>query len=341
MIKVSIIIPVYNNGKYLRTCLDSLVNQTLKDIEIIAVDDNSSDNSLLILMEYAKKYPNIKVYHNRKNLGQGATRNKGLEYAKGEYIGFVDSDDYVRYNMYEDMYKAAINNNAPLVTTMLLYVTEDLDLKNDVVCKSDPIVYDPTIDINKEQVVSDSPSACNKLFKRELIGHYRFLENTFFEDVAFSYYMLMKSDKIVILPYFNYFYRINNYDSLSFKTYKKTDKIYDIFKVLERLEEDVKSINKYNIFKDEIRFLKLAYSITQLFDINKWDVTKEEKEEALRKMSETIYNKYGMLRKREISLLCSKLGNETVVLYLQFLAAKGKIKMIKNNKKTTNRLTIK
>ena len=126
MIKVSIIIPVYNNGKYLRTCLDSLVNQTLKDIEIIAVDDNSSDNSLLILMEYAKKYHNIRVYHNRKNLGQGATRNIGLEYAKGEYIGFVDSDDYVRYNMYEDMYKAVLNNNYPeLVTTDILFVKDD------------------------------------------------------------------------------------------------------------------------------------------------------------------------------------------------------------------------
>ena len=327
MIKVSVIVPVYNNGKYLRTCLDSLVNQTLKDIEIIAVDDNSSDNSLLILMEYAKKYHNIKVYHNRKNLGQGATRNRGLEYAKGEYIGFVDSDDYVRYNMYEDMYKAAIKNNAPLVSTMLLYVTEDLDLKNDVVCRSDPIVYDPTIDKNKEQVVSDSPSACNKIFKRELIGNYRFLENILFEDVAFSYYMLMKSDKIVILPYFNYFYRINNYDSLSFKTYKKTDKIYDIFKVVDKLEEDVKSINKYNIFKKEIRFLKLSSSISILFDINKWNVSKEEKEEALKEMSEVIYDKYGMISANEIKQLCYKLGNETVVLYLKFLATKGKVKI--------------
>ena len=340
MIKVSIIIPVYNSSKYLRTCLDSLINQTLKDIEIIAVDDCSTDNSLLILMEYAKKYHNIKVYHNRNNLGQGATRNKGLEYVRGEYIGFVDSDDYVRYNMYEDMYKAAINNNAPIVSTMLMYVTEDLDLKNDVVCKSNPIVYNPTLAKNKEQVVSDSPSACNKLFKRELIGTYRFLENIFFEDVAFSHYMLMKSERSVILPYINYFYRINNYNSLSFKTHKKTDKIYDIFKVLEKLEEDVKSINKYNIFKDEIRIIKLSYTITQLFDIIKWNVPKEEKEEALRKMSATIYNKYGMLNKNEISLLCSKLGNETVVLYLQFLASIGKVKMIRNDKKT-KALTIK
>ena len=144
MPKVSIIVPVYNSGKYLKTCLDSLVNQTLKDIEIIAVDDCSTDNSLLILMDYAKKYHNIKVYHNRENLGQGASRNRGLDIARGEYIGFVDSDDYIRYTMYEDMYKAAVNNSAPLVSVLLLYVMDDIDLKNDVVLRSEPIVYNPT-----------------------------------------------------------------------------------------------------------------------------------------------------------------------------------------------------
>ena len=144
MPKVSIIVPVYNSGKYLKTCLDSLVNQTLKDIEIIAVDDCSTDNSILILMDYAKKYHNIKVYHNRENLGQGASRNRGLDIARGEYICFVDSDDYIRYTMYEDMYKAAVNNSAPLVSVLLLYVMDDIDLKNDVVLRSEPIVYNPT-----------------------------------------------------------------------------------------------------------------------------------------------------------------------------------------------------
>ena len=327
MPKVSIIVPVYNSGKYLKTCLDSLVNQTLKDIEIIAVDDCSTDNSLLILMDYAKKYHNIKVYHNRENLGQGASRNRGLDVARGEYIGFVDSDDYIRYTMYEDMYKAAVNNSAPLVSVLLLYVMDDIDLKNDVVLRSEPIVYNPTNASGKEQVINESPSPCNKLFKREFIGNYRFLENTLFEDVAFSHYMLMKSDKSVILPYFNYFYRINNYGSLTFRTYKKTDKIYDIFKVVDKLEEDVKSINKYNIFKKEIRFLKLSSSISILFDINKWNVSKEEKEEALKEMSEVIYDKYGMISANEIKQLCYKLGNETVVLYLKFLATKGKVKI--------------
>ena len=91
MPKISIIVPVYNEEEYVSTCLDSLVKQTLDDIEIITIDDNSTDNSLNILLDYARKYPNIKVYHNEKNIGQGASRNRGLKFATGEYIGFVDS----------------------------------------------------------------------------------------------------------------------------------------------------------------------------------------------------------------------------------------------------------
>ena len=97
--------------------------------------------------------------------------------------------------------------------------------------------------------------------------------------------------------------------------------------MVDKLEEDVKSINKYNIFKKEIRFLKLSSSISILFDINKWNVSKEKKEEALKEMSEVIYDKYGMISANEIKQLCYKLGNETVVLYLKFLATKGKVKI--------------
>src|SRR5699024_6015694 len=94
--KVSVIVPVYNSELYLKDCLDSLVNQTLKDLEIIIVDDASTDKSLKIIMEYKNKYPNIiKVFQNEQNKGQGASRNVGLSLATGEYIGFLDSDDYV------------------------------------------------------------------------------------------------------------------------------------------------------------------------------------------------------------------------------------------------------
>ena len=104
--KVSIIVPVYNTEPWLRECMDSLVNQTLKEIEIICVDDGSPDNCGKILDEYAKKDTRIIVIH-QKNQGVSAARNAGLDVASGEYITFVDSDDYVDLNTYEKMYNLA------------------------------------------------------------------------------------------------------------------------------------------------------------------------------------------------------------------------------------------
>ena len=114
--KVSIIVPVYNSERYINRCVDSLIGQTLSDIEILLVDDGSSDNSSAICDEYAVKDNRIKVFH-QKNAGAGAARNTGLEHAQGEYIGFVDSDDYVDINMYETLFCAAEKYNADFVTS--------------------------------------------------------------------------------------------------------------------------------------------------------------------------------------------------------------------------------
>ena len=110
MYKVSVIIPIYNCGKYLSRCLDSIANQTLKDIQVIMINDGSTDNSGEICQKYVSEYPNFE-YHYKKNGGTASARNVGLNHAKGEYIGFVDSDDYIDYTMFEKMYCAAKNNN--------------------------------------------------------------------------------------------------------------------------------------------------------------------------------------------------------------------------------------
>jgi len=107
-IKISVIVPVYNVELYLRRCLDSLVNQTLKDIEIICINDCSPDNSIVILEEYAKKDKRLKIINFEKNQGVSAARNIGIKQARGEYIGFCDSDDYVDLNFFEKLYE---NNN--------------------------------------------------------------------------------------------------------------------------------------------------------------------------------------------------------------------------------------
>ena len=114
MPKVSIIVPTYNVENYLRECMDSIVGQTLKDIEIICINDGSTDKSLEILKNYAAKDPRI-IIVDKKNEGYGVGMNIGLERASGEYIGIVEPDDFVPANMYEDLYNAAKKNDLDFV----------------------------------------------------------------------------------------------------------------------------------------------------------------------------------------------------------------------------------
>lgn len=327
MTKVSIIVPVYNSGKYLKTCLDSIVRGTLKDIEIIAIDDCSTDNSLLILEEYAKEDSRIKVYHNEKNLGQGASRNRGLDVARGEYIGFVDSDDYVSCTMYENMYNIAIETNAPLVITYIDYVYDDSFFNKTPTLLEDVFSFNPHDKDRKHVIPYETPSSCTKLYKRELIGNHRFMEDTLFEDVEFTYFMMMKAEKITILPAINYYYRVNNYDSLSFRTYKKTDKIYDIFKVLDKLEEDVKSIKRNVFFKEELKRISIKHSLSRIFEIRRWDESIKVREKAIKDFLEIVYEKYGGLQNVNIIELQKSIGHECVDEFLMFLSTKGEVEV--------------
>ena len=125
MVKVSIIIPAYNTEKYIDNCLQSLVNQTLKEMEIIIVDDGSKDNTLELLRGYEAKFPEkIKVF-TKENGGQASARNLALEHVTGEYVGFVDSDDWVSLDMYEKMYQKAKETDAdirPFVSARLFFL---------------------------------------------------------------------------------------------------------------------------------------------------------------------------------------------------------------------------
>ena len=111
MYKVSVIVPVYNTEKYLKKCLDSLVHQTLKEIEIILINDGSTDNSQKIIDEYVLKYPKLFKVFSQKNSGQAVARNLGIKNSKGEFIAFADSDDYLEIDAYEKAYNYAVKNN--------------------------------------------------------------------------------------------------------------------------------------------------------------------------------------------------------------------------------------
>ena len=320
MPKVSIIVPVYNEEEYVSTCLLSLINQTLDDIEIILIDDNSTDNSLNILLDYAKKYPNIKVYHNEKNIGQGASRNRGLSLATGEYIGFVDSDDYIRNTMYEDMYKAVLNNNYPeVVTTEIMFVKDDSYANRDLEFLSigKEKIINPIQD--RSAVIFESPAVCNKIFRRDTLKDFYFVEDSLFEDIPFSYTKYMEASKVVSVPSINYFYRRDINRGVSSVNYKENNHITDIFQVLDRLESDMRKSSRYEVFKDEIKLIQLAYSLIRVEEVNNWQVDMDKKNLIKDKMFSLIEDKYGNLDDVDIALLESKCGINMVDEYTNYL----------------------
>ena len=133
MYKISIIIPIYNTEKYLRRCLDSVCNQTFGDIEIICINDCSTDGSLNILNEYAQKDNRIKIINFIENKGVAIARNTGIDEAQGEYISFVDADDYVDLDFFEKLYNKAIKTNSKLVVSNVQLETENLQKQNDYI----------------------------------------------------------------------------------------------------------------------------------------------------------------------------------------------------------------
>ena len=160
MPKVSIVVPVYNTKKYLEKCLDSLVYQTLDDIEIIVVNDGSPDESQKIIDRYVQAYPNKVQAYVKENGGLSDARNFGISKCNGEYIGFVDSDDYVNLDMYQNMYNKAKEQDFDMVVCDIRYVYENVS--KEVSSQVDEDIND--LDKIKAQMVNIYPAAWNKIY---------------------------------------------------------------------------------------------------------------------------------------------------------------------------------
>lgn len=202
-IKVSVIIPVYNVEEYIDKCLKSLVNQTLKEIEIIVVNDGSPDNSQKIIDKYVKKYPNKVKSFIKENGGQGSARNYGLLQANGEYIAYVDSDDWVETNMLEEMYNKAISNNSDIVVCGNNVVS-----MNGEIIKVEPaVIYNDT----NLDILFGKMAVWNKIYKKELLlkNKIEFRKKVWYEDIDFSVKILFDSLNVSFVdkPFYNYLLR--------------------------------------------------------------------------------------------------------------------------------------
>lgn len=197
MIKVSLIIPVYNVEKYLEKCLDSLINQTLKEIEIICVNDGSTDNSPAILEQFKLKDNRIKII-NQENLGVSQARNNGINTSQGEYIGFVDSDDYVDNDYFEKLYNSAKKFNAEVAAGDLYKEKNNKIGKKRFNYTKEELFVKPEDKIKNAKIPKYNYT-CNKIYKRESLLNLNlpFENNRYYEDIIWSvkaiYYLDRKS----------------------------------------------------------------------------------------------------------------------------------------------------
>lgn len=208
---LSIIVPVYNVEKYLHKCIDSILNQSFCDFELILIDDGSSDDCGTICDEYAKKDERIRVIH-QSNQGQAAARNYAIEFASGEYLGFVDSDDWIESDMFSLLITSACEYDADMVMCRVKRVNENNETLEIVGYDKQLIMsnIDATKEILKNQVFLSYP--VNKIYKRKLFNDIKFPINRVFEDTATIYKTVYKSNKVVTIPYvgYNYLFNINS-----------------------------------------------------------------------------------------------------------------------------------
>ncbi len=257
--KISVIVPVYNTKKYLKRCLESIINQSLKEIEIIVINDGSKEEIDDIIDKYIDKI----TYIENDNHGIGYTRNLGIQKATGEYIGFVDSDDTIEEDMYLKYYKYAKDNDLDIVVGNYYTHYNEYKEKTKIKSFSTGNIYE-----NRNILVNINYGPCNKIFRRNMIidNDIWFEESLKFEDLPFVLKALKHSEKVGYLNEFCYNYNIRNLSET--KTIDKRN--FDIFKIFDIINDYFK---EDKILKEEIEYLNISklldYNIQQKYQNDK------------------------------------------------------------------------
>lgn len=259
-IKVSVIVPIFNKEAYLKECLDSLINQSLKEIEIICVNDGSTDNSLTILKEYSQKDSRI-IISNQDNNGPGNARNNGLKKSKGEYVAFIDADDWIELDTLKKVYENAKENDSDLV---LFNAIEHLPDKNYRKRIYYPENIEGTFDFNekKDLVMNNYLIVCTKLHKLSFLqeNNIEFSNSDLFEDVYFHVKSIIKAKKISYLNTIFYNYRRTNTNTRQSNSLK-SDTSQLFLDVLERIKQLL-------LMEELFEYLKVNYYEFKLTQLN-------------------------------------------------------------------------
>lgn len=285
MIKFSIIVPIYNIEKYVEKCIESLINQTYKNIEILLIDDGSTDSCPEICKKYEEKDNRIK-YIRKENGGLSSARNCGLSNANGDYIWFVDGDDYIKNDALEILEKELIKNDYDVLCFNTYTGNEDgfkeRNIQNSI----------ETENIYQKYVIS-APSACFKIFKHELLkkSNFKFREGIIYEDLAIIPSLLCYTDKIGFIEDYLYYYVTRNDSIMHVKKFNPNREHKYI--ALENLEGIFKENNLFDKYKNEIEYLYIKHLIitysTELLIYDK-KIYKERLKNAVKYMNEKFPN---------------------------------------------------
>ena len=316
--KISIIVPAYNVEKYINKCLNSLANQTLDEIEIIVIDDGSTDKTGKIIDDYTKNLNNFIVKH-VTNGGVSKARNIGLSLARGEYIGFIDSDDYIESTMYEKMYNKALMNNYDIVAcdVNIVYPDKIINIKSGI--------DDETINNDEKKkniLISSYAVIWNKIYKKSLLKNIMFREKcNFCEDVEFLYRVIPLANRIgsVNENFYNY---IQNDGSLTYVYDKKLYQLIDVFDDLIKIYQNNK---KYTNYKDEIEYSYVRYLYGTFLKRLAKTKNKNEYKKGLNIVIEKVNNNFPNYKKnkhiKKISLknIYFKIFNKKVAMIVYYL----------------------
>ncbi|MGN0384193.1 MAG: glycosyltransferase family 2 protein [Eubacterium sp.] len=231
---ISIIVPVYNVKDYLDKCVNSILNQTYKSIDIILVDDGSTDGSQDVCDKYASQDDRVRAIH-KVNGGLSSARNEGLKFAKGSFVVFVDSDDYIEPDMMESLYNAYIKYDADIVCCGK-YLESSTGTK-EVNCESEYCISQESAIKRMLQLNDIDNSACDKLYKLELFDDIEFPEGRYYEDMGTLYRLMGKANKVAHIPFPKYHY-ITRDGSITKSTFndKHLDAIYFAGKIIEYMK---------------------------------------------------------------------------------------------------------
>ncbi len=321
--KLSIIVPVYGVEKYIDKCLNSLVKQSLKEIEIIVVNDGTKDNSQKIIDKYVKKYPDKIKSYIKENGGQGSARNYGLEKANGEYIGYVDSDDFVEKDMYKKLYNKAKENNYDIVVCGNYNVSEDYQNKN-----IDTFINNYNTDL--ENIFFGKMAVWNKIYKRDILikNKLEFKEKVWYEDLAFTLKAIMNSNSFAFIDEPLYDYLIREGSTMNNSNVQRNLEILDAFNdILSYIQH-----NKKEEYFSKIEFLAIDHIyISAIVRVLKAEADDKVKRETINKLIDYMNKKFPNYKNNKYINTLSK--NRKIIYKLINIKMYGLINLIFKVKK--------